>query len=207
MGTSSVSGRPPRGSRRGKYARSSYLFWGWRSFWPQISAHTGTKTSINTTTTTNPGPAIDFTSPSSRRTGPPTSGESRRSTIAGSRTHHARHQSRCARGLGVLPLATRGASQRPPPPPPERNQRLPAGGVCRPERHPGSCLTAGGANEILGQRISDQRRRTHTGPLVDGPHSWPPVRSVPPGACPVDANPHCGEPLGGGQSVGEVVTG
>jgi hypothetical protein len=74
-------------------------------------------------------------------------------------------------------------------------------------RHTGLRVTAEGAAEILGERISDQHRRTHTGMSVAGPHSWPLVRSVPRAYARGCESPDAGEALGGGQSVGEVVTG
>jgi hypothetical protein len=79
--------------------------------------------------------------------------------------------------------------------------------VCQLRRHTALRVTAEGAGEILGERISDQHRRTRTGMSVVGPHSWPPVRSVPRAHARGRESPNAGEPLGGGQSVGEVVTG
>jgi hypothetical protein len=149
------------------------------SFRPQINAHIGTNTTISATVITRAGPAIDLTFPCSRRIDPPAWGESRRSMRDESDSRHAQHRSRCARPLGVLPFAARGGSQRTPPPPPERNQRLAAGGVCQLRRHTAVRVTAERAAEILGERISDQHRRTRTGMSVARPHSWPPVRSVP----------------------------
>lgn len=148
------------------------------SFRPQISAHTGTNASISTTATTRAGTAIDLTCPCARRTAPP-SGESRRSMRDESDTRRARHRSRRARLLGALRFATRGGSQGTPPPPPERNQRFAAGAVRRLRRHPGLCMAAGGADEILSEGISDQHRGARTGLLRAGLHSWPLPRSVP----------------------------
>src|SRR5918994_2133715 len=71
----------------------------------------------------------------------------------------------------------------------------------------GLSVTAEGAHEIVGARISYQYCRASTRLAGDGAHFLASLSSVPPGECPVDANPHCGKPLGGGQSVGEVVTG
>jgi hypothetical protein len=99
------------------------------SFRPQISAHTGTNTSINTTAATRAGTAIDLTCPCSRRTAPP-SGESRRSMRDESDTHRARNLS----------------------------------------------------------FLASSSKRSSSG-------------------CPWTRVPRCREPLGGGQSVGEVVTG
>ena len=151
-----------------------------------MSAHTGTNASISTTATTRAGTAIDLTCPCSRRTAPP-SGESRRSMRDESDTRPARHRSRRARLLGALLVATKNGSQRTPPPSPERNQRLAAGAVCHLRRHRGFGMTAGGADEILSERISDQRR-ARTGLLRAGPHTWPLPRSVP-RRMPVDASP------------------
>jgi hypothetical protein len=80
------------------------------SFRPQISTHIDRDTNISTTTTARTGPAIDLTSPCSRRTDPPASGESRRSMRDESDTRHAPHRSRCVRALGVRPLAARDGS-------------------------------------------------------------------------------------------------
>ena len=176
------------------------------SFRPQISAHTGTNTSISTTAATRAGTAIDLTCPCSRRTAPP-SGESRRSMRDESDTRRARHQSRCARLLAVLPLATRDGSQGTPPPPPERKERFAVGAVRRLRRQSGFGVTAGGADEILSERIADQYRRARTGLLRAGSHSLASSSKRSMGGCPWTRVPRCREPLGGGQSVGEVVTG
>jgi hypothetical protein len=149
------------------------------SFRPQISAHTGTNASISTNAITRAGTAIDLTCPCSRRNQTPVSGESRRSMRDESDTRRARRQSRCARLLEVLPLATSNGSQGTPPPPPEGNQRFAADAVRRLRRHPGFRVTAGGANQILSERISDQHRRGRTGLLRAGLHLGLFPRSVP----------------------------
>jgi hypothetical protein len=233
-------GRLSRGSRRGKFARSSYLFWGRRSFWPQISAHSGTQTSISTNTTKRPSPAIDLTCRCSRR--------SRRSMSAVSDTrriptplrvwpsHRAirypcRRSRRCARRFGcahplwaLLPLVMRNRSaslgvadtaqvtvRANATTAAKRHRRLACGGSrwprqpSRNRRLSGFSVTAEGAHEIAGQRISYQYCRTSTRLVVDGA-SLASLRASP-GRVPGGREaPKCGEPLGGGQSVGEVVT-
>ena len=153
-----------------------------------MTAHTGTNASISTTATTRAGTAIDLTSPCSRRNQTPASGESRMSMRDESDPRRARHRSRCARHRGALPRVIRDRSQRTPPPSPERDQRFAAGAACRLRRHRSLRVTAGGADQTLGERITDQHRRARTGLLRAGPHTWPLPRSVP-GRMPVDASP------------------
>jgi hypothetical protein len=199
-----------------------------RSLRPQSRAHNGTQTTISTTATNRAGPAISLTSPYSRRRAPRAAGTPRTSTTDVSdtrrayvpttlrvgpshrvvrsrfRTSHRRaHRLSDSRSIGSAfsgeerRIASLGgerslvtASDRTPPPPPERNQRLAAVSSGRPQRCP--------------VRIFDEHRRTCTGSFVDGRHRRPPPSKRSAGRVPVDANPQCGEPLGGGQSVGGV---
>jgi hypothetical protein len=56
-------------------------------------------------------------------------------------------------------------------------------------RHTGLRVTAEGAAEIFGERISDQHRRTRAGLRIAGSHSLASCSKRSPGECRVDANP------------------
>src|SRR5918994_984503 len=59
----------------------------------------------------------------------------------------------------------------------------------------GLSVTAEGAHEIVGARSSYQYCRASTRLAVDGAHFLASLSSVPPGECPVDANPPLRETL------------